>query len=208
MPCGSASSASWNFNPRPPLRGATPPCLPQCPERTNFNPRPPCGERRRGLLGTGQRAFISIHAPLAGSDPSARRPARRRQHFNPRPPCGERRWLPLRHRSALTYFNPRPPCGERQAIDGNFITCTPFQSTPPLRGATAPGIVKRIADYISIHAPLAGSDVRSRISSAAISSFQSTPPLRGATHFRRCGLLVLGISIHAPLAGSDWLGVE
>ena len=57
---------------------------------------------------------ISIHAPLAGCDRSAYFAWRGRNHFNPRTPCG------VRHSPE---FRLRP----RQA----------FQSTHPLRGATA-----------------------------------------------------------------------
>ena len=101
---------------------------------------------------------ISIHAPLAGSDDILGIVLGVFTDFNPRSPRGERRAGPSsRHRTG-TYFNPRSPRGERPV--GEF----------PL-----PFIYK-----ISIHAPLAGSDL-----------------LEGA--LRRC----CAISIHAPLAGSD-----
>ncbi len=101
-----------------------------------------------------------------------------------------------------------------------------FQSTLPLRGATADdrGRIQSSADFnprspcgerpqpsaaayprgsISIHAPLAGSDGMGVFTQSAQLRFQSTLPLRGATPF----LLPIGpmtiISIHAPLAGSD-----
>ena len=55
-----------------------------------------------------------------------------------------------------------------------------FQSTLPLRGATA-----------------------ARFTPAWVALFQSTLPLRGATCGRVVGDLAVLISIHAPLAGSD-----
>ena len=55
-------------------------------------------------------------------------------------------------------FNPHSPCGERQ--DAAF---------------EAEGI------GISIHTPLAGSDVASMVMPSAAREFQSTLPLRGAT---------------------------
>ena len=58
------------------------------------------------------------------------------------------------------YFNPRTPCGVRQddrmSGDPNQI----FQSTHPLRGATADGAFSGTPHFISIHAPLAGCDGR------------------------------------------------
>ena len=56
---------------------------------------------------------------------------------------------------------------------------------------------------ISIHAPLAGSDVLQTTSITSYSIFQSTLPLRGATVRKILRKLVKMISIHAPLAGSD-----
>ena len=123
----------------------------------NFNPHSPCGERRHQHL---QRA--------------------RTQDFNPHSPCGERPppW-PSRH--APYDFNPHSPCGERRGLQDAFgfvhgisihtplagsdrpYTSSPkysllFQSTLPLRGATAEQLLR-----------------------LQTNSFQSTLPLRGAT---------------------------
>src|SRR5690606_10875956 len=57
---------------------------------------------------------------------------------------------------------------------------TPFQSTPPVRGAT------RVPPY-----------------SPSSPSFQSTPPVRGATGYADLARVERGVSIHAPRAGSD-----
>ena len=56
---------------------------------------------------------------------------------------------------------------------------------------------------ISIHAPLAGSDLNPTTLPSICSQFQSTLPLRGATGFHCGGDAPRRISIHAPLAGSD-----
>ena len=101
------------------------------------------------------------------------------------------------------YFNPRSPYGER------------LYAVPLISGFS----------FISIHAPLTGSDRLSEIIVARVKKFQSTLPLRGATtdHSTACkrdrfqstlplrgatsmGLdepRYFGISIHAPLTGSD-----
>ena len=56
---------------------------------------------------------------------------------------------------------------------------------------------------ISIHAPLAGCDLRPLQPPAAPRSFQSTHPLRGATRHILRESFDRSISIHAPLAGCD-----
>ena len=56
---------------------------------------------------------------------------------------------------------------------------------------------------ISIHTPLAGSDLAVDRQGPAIFEFQSTLPLRGATQPRKYMTNLFLISIHTPLAGSD-----
>ena len=102
----------------------------------DFNPRSPCGERPRTWHTiTPKQPFqstlpvrgaticvsipygltnISIHAPRAGSDID-----------------GE--WLTTRE----TNFNPRSPCGERHYLKERPCDIWAFQSTLPVRGATA-----------------------------------------------------------------------
>ena len=100
---------------------------------------------------------ISIHAPLAGSDSTT--------FLAVYPPY---------------YFNPRSPCGERQRWKNLTAILIKFQSTLPLRGATA-AMQKELRDL----------------------EFQSTLPLRGATPASSWFSTLATISIHAPLAGSD-----
>ena len=100
-----------------------------------------------------------------------------------------------------------------------------FQSTLPLRGATARSRYERVVNHISIHAPLAGSDnlyaffaqinldfnprspcgerLLTGEAKADADRFQSTLPLRGATVAVLEQRVKNLISIHAPLAGSD-----
>ena len=100
-------------------------------------------------------------------------------------------------------FNPRSPYGERRAVAAICCCLRRFQSTLPLRGATAvrrPSVRRR---GISIHAPLTGSDRCFFFDVVITNRFQSTLPLRGATTFQAGTLYVRAISIHAPLTGSD-----
>ena len=107
---------------------------------------------------TGSPIPISIHAPLAGRD---------RQ--------GEDQ------RSPRLYFNPRAPCGARRGGFPAASSLQRFQSTRPLRGATAQASQFSAVQEISIHAPLAGRD----------------------TVFADKKSVGFSISIHAPLAGRD-----
>ena len=186
-----------------PLAGCDRAGAPPGSNRTDFNPRTPCGVRRAPhIVSVLKRFAISIHAPLAGCD---------------RLPC------PLC--PAGPYFNPRTPCGVRPPPGSVARLGSAFQSTRPLRGATAVGLELVADGAISIHAPLAGRDMgacprsprcayfnprapcgarqgRPKVS-LPDRQFQSTRPLRGATCNAGVLLLQGGISIHALLAGRD-----
>ena len=170
---------------------------------------------------------ISIHAPLAGSDYSQGAGRLQSDNFNPRSPCGERQdsqvvppsivgfqsTLPLRGATIavrlicryLIYFNPRSPCGERPSASRSSLINIVFQSTLPLRGATNASCGFAENSRISIHAPLAGSDLSSCISDSRLHNFNPRSPCgeRPMTTDAEC--LLYNISIHAPLAGSDHL---
>ena len=145
----------------------------------HFNPHSPCGERRKRYETLRQKR-ISIHTPLAGSDCPRRFYCPRCRYFNPHSPCGERLCLLLR-RLSPHYFNPHSPCGER--LNFSYAKWTPntFQSTLPLRGATISALGQSPHVQISIHTPLAGSDLDAMRISSRKMLFQSTLPLRGAT---------------------------
>ena len=103
-------------------------------------------------------ADISIHAPLAGCDQEA-----------------------FVLKGAPHDFNPRTPCGVRLDSHYNSYSTGGFQSTHPLRGATAVGRILNNRLVISIHAPLAGCDFHLHLVCLDKTAFQSTHPLRGAT---------------------------
>ena len=150
-------------------------------------------------------AAISIHAPRAGCDS-----------------------FPDRSIHDLRYFNPRTPCGVRPRYADACRDRRVFQSTHPVRGATACINVGYPVIDISIHAPRAGCDFLCQFPIHPTKIFQSTHPVRGATGCSRrrswsqcnfnprtpCGVRlhgfkdffgVVGISIHAPRAGCDAL---
>ena len=185
----------------------------------------------RGQAGDDRNGEISIHTPLAGSDQRDGLAVCWKNDFNPRSPCGERpvngaitdpksefqSTLPLRGATKLDrpcpmsfkYFNPRSPCGERPVTSASTPPSRHFNPRSPLRGATR--IPKELWDnyrisihvplagsdivhqfgfvdrLISIHVPLAGSDPMLESTSLSTSPFQSTLPLRGATWRGRWG---------------------
>ena len=125
--------------------------------RRYFNPRSPYGERLSALITSlGEVIFqstlplrgatvstgsadcapvISIHAPLTGSD-------QRLLVCKP---------LPF-------YFNPRSPYRGGPIYKSKRTYIGLFSSTPSLRGATRPKPRSKSSFWISIHAPLTGSD--------------------------------------------------
>ena len=122
---------------------------------------------------------ISIHAPLAGSDGVVMALKKFPQISIHAPLAGSDLMLTTIYLHQCD-FNPRSPCGERRGPRQLLAVTMGFQSTLPLRGATALERQPFSGYTISIHAPLAGSD------------YQAVWSLDGYV-----------ISIHAPLAGSD-----
>ena len=78
-----------------------------------------------------------------------------------------------------------------------------FQSTLPLRGATAARAAQRYAEHISIHAPLAGSDLAKVLWMVIAGYFNPRSPCGERLVRKSLRRVSDRISIHAPLAGSD-----
>ena len=78
-------------------------------------------------------------------------------------------------------FNPRTPCGVRPPALRVLLPRELFQSTHPVRGATA--VSQPDGSFQTL--------------------FQSTHPVRGATVFGKDNKPCFSISIHAPRAGCD-----
>ena len=124
----------------------------------DFDPRSPCGERPELSYDGYIKTIISIHAPPAGSDYGTFVFVIDLFSF--------RSTLPLRGATTkISYddyikqnFDPRSPCGERHETDVMAQLDQLFRSTLPLRGATQVVSPTSFEDWISIHAPPAGSD--------------------------------------------------
>ena len=176
------------------------------PVRWYFNPRAPCGARPAAVRTPAVSGGISIHAPLAGRDEDDM------VRYNT---------IEISIHAPLAG---RDDSGSLRTNNGAL-----FQSTRPLRGATArarrPGATAPISIHaplagrdlilpktaacrvISIHAPLAGRDEANAFAMANGLVFQSTHPLRGATPDHHEPACPPPISIHAPLAGCDSSGM-
>ena len=129
-------------------------------------------------------------------------PAYPQRHFNPRAPCGARPKSAVLITKTAIFQSTRPVRGATAFARFNWDGLT-FQSTRPVRGAT--GLRRRDgADHrISIHAPRAGRDCCLPPYSFQTGKFQSTRPVRGATSPCRSPGTRPRISIHAPRAGRD-----
>ena len=73
-------------------------------------------------------------------------------------------------------FNPRTPRGVRRLSKRDHVIDRIFQSTHPSRGATFDANVWKIGGNISIHAPLAGCDGKSKTYGYASSNFNPRTP--------------------------------
>ena len=80
---------------------------------------------------------ISIHAPHAGRDSPVRRSASELLNFNPRAPCGARHDCKLEALDQLIISIHAPHAGRDEYDTEQVISKTTFQSTRPMRGATA-----------------------------------------------------------------------
>ena len=120
-----------------PLAGCDAPACPAAHRRRHFNPRTPCGVRPVDIAPrSGVDQFQSTH-PLRGATRLLPGLERRGGYFNPRTPCGVRRALvkAVAVDRDISIHAPLAGC-DRMAEDICVIVDT-FQSTHPLRGATA-----------------------------------------------------------------------
>ena len=133
----NSNPLSANFNPRTPC-GVRPSGGPLRGRGAHFNPRTPCGVRRERDMHGLHQDMISIHAPLAGCD---------------------QKGVYTERLVAISIHAPLAGCDPAVLISIRPKWCE-FQSTHPLRGATASVARRRAVQAISIHAPLAGCDLQ------------------------------------------------
>ena len=120
-----------------PLAGRDRCCRASSSHRFYFNPRAPCGARPRSYNAGAHFPAISIHAPLAGRDQQRPGLRGRARDFNPRAPCGARRPARTGLPSPVRISIHAPLAGRDGHTARILSTFGRFQSTRPLRGATA-----------------------------------------------------------------------
>ena len=103
----------------------------------DFNPRTPCGARRLPERAHRPHPCISIHAPLAGRDSGDPTHRSAPPYFNPRTPCGVRRNNKRVLQVLISISIHAPHAGRDYNVRAGGLTVIKFQSTRPLRGATA-----------------------------------------------------------------------
>ena len=128
----------WDeFQSTRPMRGATFVAFAVRAARLVFQSTRPMRGATVAVDGGVQVVLISIHAPHAGRDAHQDRRLSLCHHFNPRAPCGARRHHRRGERGGGINFNPRAPCGARPRFASPRTAASRFQSTRPMRGATA-----------------------------------------------------------------------
>ena len=199
----SQDSVSADFNPRAPCGARLLSMIGVNMVWRHFNPRAPCGARppltaaaksrlafqsTRPVRGATLRAIpgfrlirISIHAPRAGRDY-----ALRKHSF---------------YRVLISIHAPR--AGRDVETLKIYTHLMEFQSTRPVRGATAKRMCRASKVRFQSTRPVRGATLVSLSPVRAVCRFQSTRPVRGATDGDGVDGLVGQISIHAPRAGRD-----
>ena len=190
-----------SFNPRAPC-GARLFFVRLLSSTTSFNPRAPCGARRRLFVGSSILLQFQSTRPMRGATRPISFALLSSKRFNPRAPCGARPCPSLQFRSWYS-FNPRAPCGARHSPDPTYPHPAGFQSTRPMRGATATGTpISNAMTGFNPRAPC-GARLCFVLEIRPVIRFQSTRPMRGATKQPSHGMIPVVVSIHAPHAGRD-----
>ena len=123
----------------------------------NFNPRSLCRERRKSDFKEQFDHVISIHAPYAGSDCRNNKICQCRQISIHAPYAGSDvagGYVLL----GVRYFNPRSLCRERLVISEMLLLVSYFNPRSLCRERHLDTTSTDSLNFISIHAPYAGSD--------------------------------------------------
>ena len=126
--------------------------------------------------------------------------------FNPRAPCGARPLSSPLPRARVSFQSTRPVRGATADYFRDGVGYL-FQSTRPVRGATYMGAYPSVTDPVSIHAPRAGRDfMSSRLRMSFAVSIHAPRAGRDDGCLCLCGQPL--VSIHAPRAGRDNRGMD
>ena len=185
LPCIPCRRLSRHFNPRPPVRGAT--LGWRCPDEhtPHFNPRPPVRGATAGVYTDGGGYVFQSTPPCAGGDCGTRQSWTTQTISIHAPLCGGRR--PDRTGLQVTYlsFQSTPPCAGGDSRSRSRFRClTDFNPRPPVRGATFANLASPTTAAFQSTPPCAGGDGSAKSVSWHFRDFNPRPPVRGATE--RC----------------------
>ena len=163
-----------------PLRGATLLILPTRLHQDRFQSTHPLRGATAPQEIMPHVEAISIHAPLAGCDQAVVDKKQDRRHISIHAPlAGCDFWLLSREAwIQISIHAPLAGCDLINSVNKEKVKS--FQSTHPLRGATAPAAGKLLGQSFQSTHPLRGATCLLRILKSS-EKFQSTHPLRGAT---------------------------
>ena len=174
-----------DFNPHSPC-GERPDTTDHCQHTlTNFNPHSPCGERPTHDRHIKADLLISIHTPHAGSDIFKHIFHKPQRYFNPHSPCGERpgqSFIPL---FRIQFQSTLPMRGATAAQNQSVIVPQDFNPHSPCgeRQDRAAGILSQ--SHFNPHSPC-GERPKTPVPYFKFAIFQSTLPMRGATGTAIC----------------------
>ena len=187
-----------------PLRGATEP-LPLSTTSISISIHAPLAGCDGCVEYDGGSRLISIHAPLAGCDPGKASAERQPDHFNPRTPCGVRLVRASGYRASAVFQSTHPLRGATAKCScWEYRACISIHA--PLAGCDDTAASDAFDLFtISIHAPLAGCDVQSYGIGSRNVAFQSTHPLRGATLLPTFSRSAMTFQSTHPLRGATYI---
>ena len=147
----------------------------------NFNPRPPCGGRLLIPVISSSEGIFQSTPPVWGATETAKRPPAFRGISIHAPRVGGDSAPQARAAAYRPISIHAPRVGGDHILAFKTIKFQVFQSTPPVWGATPPGLSR----------------------GAFPINFNPRPPCGGRRDFGFFGYFHLGISIHAPRVGGD-----
>ena len=186
------------------MRGATEP-LPLSTTSISISIHAPLAGCDGCVEYDGGSRLISIHAPLAGCDPGKASAERQPDHFNPRTPCGVRLVRASGYRASAVFQSTHPLRGATAKCScWEYRACISIHA--PLAGCDDTAASDAFDLFtISIHAPLAGCDVQSYGIGSRNVAFQSTHPLRGATLLPTFSRSAMTFQSTHPLRGATYI---
>ena len=162
-----------------PLCGGRPERIPSLHLHADFNPRPPVRGATTITARFGYLTLFQSTPPCAGGDQPELLHNHTSKIFQSTPPCAGGDIQGNNQQTINFDFNPRPPVRGATAAAQQDKQHNYFNPRPPVRGATRQEQLARNNSEISIHAPLCGGRLGKSSLPVITVRFQSTPPCAG-----------------------------